>query len=169
MKKLIFLFFLFIFCVSCSQENPNDYNLKKNGDPLPEFTFETLNGEKVSISDFKGKTILINFFATWCKFCLKELPELQMQIWENFKNKGLVVLSFGVDHSAQELEKWNSSRGFTFPISSDEHRSIYELFYTKYFPRDIVVNKEGIIIYQKSGYTEKGFKELVKIIEKNLN
>ena len=169
MRKLIITLVLALaFVFSCAEEDPNDFNLKKLGDDVPAFSFTTLDGETASIKDCEGKTILINFFAKWCGPCMKELPELQSQIWEKLKDKELVVLTFGRGHSAEELKKWNQKKGFTFPISPDEDKSIYELFFTKYIPRNIVISKEGKIILQEFGYSEKGFKHMIEVIKKDL-
>ncbi len=167
-KQFVILLLSLAICYSCAEENPNDYNITKVGQNVPEFSFTTLDGNSASIADFKGQTVLINFFATWCGPCMKELPEVQKQIWEQLKDEGVVVLTFGRGHSAEDLEKWNQKRGFTFPISPDEDKSIYSLFFSKYIPRNVVVNKEGKIILQEFGFSEKGFQHLIETIKKDL-
>jgi len=93
MKKITTILLLCLaFSFAYAEEDPNDFNLKKLGDNVPEFSFTTLDGNTASISDYEGKTILINFFATWCGPCMKELPELQKQIWENIKDEDFVVM-----------------------------------------------------------------------------
>lgn len=170
MKKIttILLLCLAFSFAYAEEEDPNDFNLKKIGDNVPEFSFTTLDGKTASINDFEGKTILINFFATWCPPCMKELPELQKQIWEDMKSDDLVVLTFGRGHSAEELKKWNTKKGFTFPICPDKDKSIYELFFTKYIPRNVIIGKEGKIIFQESNYSEEGFKHLIETIKEDL-
>ncbi len=169
MKKLTTILLLCLaFSFAYAEEDPNDFNLKKRGDDVPEFSFTTLDGKTASINDFEGKTILINFFATWCGPCMKELPELQKQIWETIQDDDFVVLTFGRGHSAEELEKWNEKKGFTFPISPDKDKSIYELFFTKYIPRNVVVGKNGKIILQEFGFTEEGFQHMIDTIKEDL-
>ncbi len=169
MKKITPILLLCLaFSFAHAEEDPNDFNLKKIGDIMPEFSFTTLDGKTASISDFEGKTILINFFATWCGPCMKELPELQKQIWENIKNENLVVLTLGRGHSAEDLEKWNQKKGFTFSISPDKDKSIYELFFTRYIPRNVVVGKNGKIILQEFGFSEKKLQHMIEVIKKDL-
>lgn len=169
MKKLTTILLLCLaFSFAYAEEDPNDFNVKQIGDNVPEFSFTTLDGKTASISDFEGKTILINFFATWCGPCMKELPILQKQIWEGIDDEGLIVLTFGRGHSAEELKKWNQKKGFTFPISPDMDKSIYELFFTKYIPRNVVVSKDGKIILQEFGFSEESFQHMIDTIKKDL-
>jgi len=112
MKKItIILLLSFVFCYSCSDEDPNNFNLTKIGQDVPEFSFTTLDGNSASINDLKGKIVLINFFANWCSPCMKALPEVQKQIWEKFKDKEVVVLAFGRGYSTKKME---SKKGFYF-------------------------------------------------------
>ena len=167
-KTTIILLLCLSFGFSYAQEDPNDFNLTKVGQDVPEFSFTTLDGKSASITDFKGKTVLINFFATWCGPCMKELPEVQKHIWEGLEDEGIVVLTFGRGHDAEELKTWNEKKGFTFPMSPDKENSIFEIFFTKYIPRNVVVSKEGKIILQEFGYTAEGFQHLLETLKKDL-
>ena len=169
MKKITPILLLYlVFSFACAEENPNDFNLTEVGQEVPNFTFTTLNGETTSINDLKGKIILINFFANWCSPCMKALPEVQKQIWEKFKDREVVVLAFGRGYSTKELKKWNQKKGFTFAICPDKDKSIYGLFFTKYIPRNVLINKEGKIILQQFGFSKKGLQQLIETIEKDL-
>ena len=107
MKKTIITFLLaFVFC-NLYSEDPNDFNLTKVGQDIPEFSFTTLEGHSASISDYKGQTVLINFFATWCGPCRNELPHLQKEVYDKYKNNNdFVLLILGREHNWEEVNKF---------------------------------------------------------------
>ena len=168
MKKSIFVFlFISFFSFSCS-DDPNSHNLLNTGDKIPAFSFTTLDGTIANIKDFEGKTIFLNFFSTWCSPCLKGLPVIQKQIKEGITDENLVILTFGRGHNAEDLIKWNKEKGFTFPICPDENQVVYEIFFSKYIPRNIVIGKDGRVILQECGYSEEGFERIIEAIKKDL-
>lgn len=83
---------------------------------MPAFTIVNDNGTQVPSSSLKRKVILVNFFATWCPPCQKELAEVQKMLWPKYKdNKDFVLLVIGREHTDVELQKYNEKKGFTFP------------------------------------------------------
>ena len=93
------------------------------------------NGTQVPSSSLKGKVILVNFFATWCPPCQKELAEVQKMLWPKYKdNKDFVLLVIGREHTDVELQKYNEKKGFTFPLYPDKNRAIYGAFAKKSDP-----------------------------------
>ena len=141
----------------------------ETGQSVPEFKFQDQSGKKVSISDFKGKVVLINFFATWCPPCREELPEVQKQIWEKYKdNPKFAMFVFGREQKADELNKFKKENNYTFPIIPDEKRKIFSLFAEQFIPRTFVIDRTGKIIFESIGYQKKDFQNLLEILNKNL-
>lgn len=159
---------LLLISFSCSLDDPSDHNIFENGHKVPSFSFTTLDGTTANIDDYKGKTILLNFFSTWCSPCMKGLPVIQEQIQDGIDNDNLVVLAFGRGHDAKELTEWNATHKFTFLICPDDDQSTYEIFFSKYIPRNVVISKNGKIILQECGYSEKGFQRIIDTIKKDL-
>ena len=153
---------------TAQNENPDDFNLVKLGDVVPNFDIKTIDGNRFNIEDYRGKTVLLNFFATWCPPCVKELPELEKQIWLEFKDKDFTVLVIGRGHNKKEVKQYRNKKNYSFPMAPDKDKAIYEKFFTKYIPRNVVINKEGKIIYLEHGYTEEEFGKLIKLIEEEL-
>jgi len=169
MKKLLLITLFLTSLNILSQEDYMKSSLVQLNETSPEFSFTTNDGKTVKLSDYKGKVILINFFATWCGPCMKEMPYIQKDLWEKLKkNDTFIILSFGRDHSQEEVNKFIESKKFTFPIFADKDKSIYNLFATKYIPRNYLIDSNGKVIYASTGFSEKEFEELKATINKHL-
>jgi thiol-disulfide isomerase/thioredoxin len=136
---------------------------------VPEFSFEKSPGNSVSISSLKNKTVLINFFATWCGPCRQELPHLQTEIYDLYKNNPkFELLIFGREHNSNEVSEFKVKNGFTMPFYPDMGRTIYSKFASQYIPRNFLISPEGKIIYSSIGYDEKDFKQLKQLIRQQV-
>ena len=157
MKKYVFLaFFALIAFVVKAQDESGD--LVKEGQQMPAFTIVNDNGTQVPSSSLKRKVILVNFFATWCPPCQKELAEVQKMLWPKYKdNKDFCMLVIGREH--------NEKKGFTFPLYPDKNRAIYGAFAKNLIPRSYLVDKTGKVVYATKGYSDEEFAELMKRIE----
>jgi peroxiredoxin len=168
---LLLVVALFTQCKNNPQQNTGAKDdqeastLTKVGQQAPGFSFQTLAGDNKQLTDYKSKVVLLNFFATWCGSCMKEMPALEAEIWQKHKDDNFVVLAFGREHTAEEMQAFIDKKGYTFPVYPDPDRSIYALYAEKYIPRNILLDTTGKIVYQCSGYTEEDFNELKGHIE----
>lgn len=165
MKKYVILaFFALLALVVKAQDGSGD--LVKVGQQMPAFTIVNDNGTQTFSSSLKGKVILVNFFATWCPPCQKELAEVQKTLWPKYKdNKDFALLVIGREHTDAELLKYNEKKGFTFPLYPDRNRAIYGAFAKNLIPRSYLVDKTGNVIYATKGYSDEEFAELMEKIE----
>ncbi len=141
------------------------FDITKVGQEVPDFSFTTIDGKTYQISELKGKTVLVVFFATWCAPCMKELPLIEKEIWDAYKSRNFMLIALGRDHTMEEITKFNAKKGFSFPIGPDPKRKIYSKFFSYYIPRNVLISKEGKIIFQKQGYREKDAKALIELID----
>lgn len=159
-KKVLIFVFLTITGYAFTQVKENQ--------PLPKFTVKTENGLLKS-TDLKGKIVVINFFATWCAPCMMELPHLQKEVWEKYKdNKKFALMVIGREHSQDEIAAFRLKKDFTFPIYPDEDRSVYKLFAKESIPRTYIIDKKGNIVYSSVGFNEDEFKNMVTKLDELL-
>lgn len=167
--KTFLLAVLMAFMSFASKAQTDRSDLVKQGDQMPKFTVVFDNGSKLLSSELKGKVVLVNFFATWCPPCQKELAAVQQTLWPKYKNnKDFVLLVIGREHNDAELQKYNEKKGFEFPLYPDKNRSIYSAFATSLIPRSYLVDKTGKIIHVGKGFKEEEFADLMKQIDRAL-
>ena len=133
-----------------AQDNNDD--IVKVGEMMPSFSIVSDNGTKINSAELKGKVVLINFFATWCPPCQKELASVQQTLWPKYKdNNKFVMLVIGREHSDKELATYNEKKGFTFPLYPDKSRAIFGAFAKSLIPRSYLIGKDGKVIYAGKG------------------
>lgn len=118
----------------------------EKGKPAPDFTLTTLTGEKASLSDYKGKVVMINFWATWCTYCDKEMPDLQ-KIYEENKDKDFVVLAVNVGEDKKTAKDYIDKGGYSFPVLLDEDNTVAQTkYFVSAFPTTYYIGKDGNLI-----------------------
>lgn len=168
MKKYVWLS-LFALLTWTGWAQDDNADIVKVGDRMPAFTIVSDDGTQLPSSAFNGKVILVNFFATWCPPCQKELASVQQTLWPKYKdNKNFALLVIGREHTDADLKKYNDKKGFTFPLYPDKNRAIFGAFANNLIPRSYLIGKGGKVIYATKGYTDEEFAELMQKIEEAL-
>ena len=139
------------------------------GQMVPDFKFEIAKGKSASIKEYRGKMVLINFFATWCAPCRRELPLVQQRIWDKWKNNPkFAMLTFGREHSWDEVVKFGEAQKLAFSLLPDPERKVYARFATQTIPRSFLIDETGKVIFTSEDFNESHFNELVKTIDAKL-
>jgi peroxiredoxin len=168
----LFLAVALIWAVGCGGskhegDSPEDVakaTLTQVGQVAPDFTVTTLDGKTFTLSEMRGRTVLLNFFATWCPPCKEEVPHLQ-EIWEKLGTSGqIVMLSIAREETPTEVLPFREKYGLTFPMACDPEREIFARYATGYIPRTYVIFRDGVIRYQTQGFDEKEFFEIEKLL-----
>ncbi len=139
------------------------------GAQVPFFSVENKEGKKITTVDLKGKIVLLNFFATWCGPCRQELPRLQKELWDTLgKRSDFEIMVLAREEGWDKLDPFMKNNNYTFPVFPDLNRKVFSLFADQSIPRNVLLNKEGKIIYQSIGYTPEEFSALVSLIKEEL-
>ena len=132
--------------------------LKKAGFDVPatevmseDFSLESLEGSKVSLSSFKGKVVLLSFWATWCGPCRQEMPEMQT-LYQKLKGKGFEVVAVDMMEDKATVAKFVKTSGYTFPVLLDSKGEVGGGPYAaRAIPTNYVVDKGGRLVGRKIG------------------
>lgn len=120
------------------------------GELAPDFQLKTLNGETVSLSDYRGKPVFINFWATWCPPCRAEMPDMQ-ELYEKKDIEILAVNLTSTEPSQEDVSKFVEDYGLTFPIVLDENSSVSETYEVYAYPTSYLVDSNGHIQFISIG------------------
>jgi peroxiredoxin len=138
-------------------------------DVAPNFRLQTLDGQTVSLSDFKGKVVLINFWATWCPPCVRETPRL-VRVAETYKNQGLVML--GINTTFQDdpvkVRQFARGQGISYPVLLDPEGAASEKYSSRLMPTTYLIDRNGKIVHTKVGEVDEAtLTEQVKVVLQN--
>lgn len=122
------------------------------GNPAPDFTLKDLDGKQVSLSDYHGKIVLINFWATWCKFCDVEMPDLDDIDKEN---DDLVILAVDVMEEEGKVKKYIEDGGYDFDVVLDSDGEISRQYLVSAYPTTYAVDEKGILVGSVPGMMTK--------------
>ena len=116
------------------------------GSLAPDFQLPDLDGQAVSLSDFRGKPVLINFWASWCGPCLYEMPYIQ-EVFEDeeWSDKGLIILAVNLGEDPPVVTKFMAAYGFSFPVLLDVKQVVAQEYNIRGIPASFFIDKGGII------------------------
>ena len=120
------------------------------GKPAPDFQFQTSDGQSSSLSNLRGKPVLINFWATRCAPCVYEMPLLQ-EIHDEWSEKGLVLLAVNIGESSSQVNEFMQALGLTFPAALDSDGDIAQKYNLIGIPSSFFVDKDGVIQAMRIG------------------
>jgi peroxiredoxin len=126
----------------------------------PEFALKDLSGKTWTFAELRGQVVLVNFWATWCPPCRKEMPDLET-LYGRFHSRGLVVLGIS-DEEAAKVEPFIRERKVSFPVLLDPGRKVNEMFVVEGIPKSFVYDREGKLVAQSIDMrTQKQFLEML--------
>ncbi|WP_246095587.1 TlpA family protein disulfide reductase [Saccharicrinis carchari] len=152
-------------------ENKNDRGyIVKVGDMAPDFITTLDNGKTFKLSDHRGKVVMLQFTASWCGVCRKEMPFIEKEIWQMHKDKGLVLIGVDRDEPLEKLKALSEATGITYPLALDPGGDIFELYALKKsgITRNVIIDREGKIVYLTRLFKRQEFDDMKAKIERLL-
>jgi peroxiredoxin len=153
-------------------EQNNDYQfLVKVGDVAPDFEMQMPDGSTVNLSSLRGRVVMLQFTASWCGVCRKEMPYIESRIWQRHKNNPEFAL-FGIDREepVEKIEELIKATKVTYPIGLDPEADIFGLYAepSAGITRNVIIDRDGKIIMLTRLFEEEEFNQMVQIIDQSL-
>ncbi len=121
------------------------------GLPVPDFTYPGLDGKKVSLSDYRGKVVFVNIWATWCPPCVEEMPSMQ-KLYQKLKGENFEILAVSIDSKgAKVVAPFMKKYKLTFPALLDYMGTVKRIYKTTGVPESYIIDKDGILIKKVLG------------------
>ncbi|GIN59432.1 thiol-disulfide oxidoreductase ResA [Lederbergia ruris] len=125
------------------------------GDKAPDFVLTDMEGNKHQLSEYKGKGVFINFWATWCKPCKVEMPHINTQ-YNEYKDQGVAVLGINMGDSTLLIDNFLDKQDLDFPILEDKSKDVIELYNIYKLPATIIIDSDGVIVDIVEGQLPEG-------------
>ncbi|RNC71058.1 MAG: TlpA family protein disulfide reductase [Desulfuromonadales bacterium] len=139
------------------------------GNPAPDFTLNTLNGEVVKLSELRGQVVLLNFWATWCPPCRQEIPSM-MRLNAAMAGKPFRMLCVSIDDGGKvAVEEFFRKSGFTLPALLDGDKRAGKLYGLTGVPETFVISKSGVILKKVVGAMEWDQPEVIGFLNEAMN
>ena len=130
----------------------------------PDFTLKTVTGENVKLSEQKGQIILLNFWASWCGPCRKEMPALE-DLHQQFSDLGVAVWGVNVEQDPEPGQGFLKDISVSFPIMFDSENTVTEAYQVAAMPTTILIDRDGKVRAEFKGYKEGYEKKYAKAIK----
>lgn len=166
---IVILLFLTVF-TSFGQTKQNRGYKVHVGEKAPNLSFSLLNGTKVTNQSLLGKTVVLQFTASWCVVCIKEMPHLEKEVWQQFKNDDFILIGIDLKEDLKTTKEFIKRTGVTYPFTLDSDGAIFNSFALEGagVTRNIVIDKTGKIVFLTRLFNEKEFNQMVAVIKKEL-
>ena len=134
---------------SLKQNNPSFQSANqvpiRVGLPAPDFTLPGLDGKKVSLSDYRGKVVFVNIWATWCPPCVEEMPSMQ-NLYQKLKSENFEIMAVSIDsQGAKVVAPFMKKYKLTFPALMDSMGTIKRIYKATGVPESYIIDKDGIL------------------------
>lgn len=192
-KTFLFIMFSGMMLASCGGSNNNTDTVKaeeaagatekrdtivyeneyivKVGDIAPDFTLEMIDGTKFTLSEQRGKVVMLQFTAGWCGICRSEMPHIEKEIWQRHKeNPNFVLVGIDREETKEDIVPFIEAVGTTYPIAMDTNADVFASYALRNsgITRNVLIDRDGKIVMLTRKFKEDEFNALVKKIDEML-
>ncbi len=170
MNKLIIVLIIFLSFLNAVEPDERGY-IVKVGDESPDFKMQLIDGKTITKEDLIGKVAVLQFTASWCSVCRKEMPHLEKDVWQKFKAKDFILIGVDRDEPLDVVQEFAKEIKVTYPMALDPGADIFALFAAREagVTRNIVIDQTGKIVFLTRLFEEKEFKAMIAKIDALLN
>ncbi|MEE4115307.1 MAG: TlpA disulfide reductase family protein [Marinilabiliaceae bacterium] len=167
--KIILPGMLLFLPLLLNAQNPVSYEhgyYVKTGDMAPDFKIVQDDGKEYMLSDLRGSVVMLQFTASWCSVCRKEMPFIENEIWLTGREKGLKVIGIDRDEPLETVKSFKEKMKITYPLALDPGADIFGLFAEKKagVTRNVIIDRDGRIIFLTRLFEREEFDEMKKVI-----
>jgi peroxiredoxin len=156
---------------ACQQERTSEARPTGVGEytVAPDFTLPDLNGTEISLAQYRGKVVLLNFWATWCPPCRLEMPTIE-EAYQRYKDQGFEVVAVSVDAGPQsDVQEFVHEFDLSFQVLLDPNMEVLHTFQSFSLPTTVVIDRQGVIRSRELGYRDWTDAESTKLLTRLLN
>lgn len=173
MKKLLLILSCIVCCALCikAQEGEDRGYIVKVGDIAPDFELTMDNGKTIRLSELRGKVVMLQFTASWCGICRKEMPHIENDIWLRHKdNEDFVLVGIDREETPDKVSLLREFTKITYPLAYDIIGEVFRLYAhpNAGITRNVLIDKKGRIVMLTRKFEEKEFGELCNKIDEML-
>ena len=138
------------------------------GDMAPDFEMEFTDGQKTKLSELRGKIVILQFTASWCSVCRLEMPHLEKDVWQKYKDQNVLLIGVDRDESLETVITFQKKIGTTYPLALDPGANIFGLFANKEagVTRNVVIDKTGKIVFLTRLFEEEEYQEMLSVLKR---
>lgn len=156
---------LTLFCLPAfllAQDTDDRGYIVAVGDPCPDFILQFPDGSSISRDDLHGQVFMLQFTASWCGVCRKEMPHIEKDIWKVYQDKGMQVIGVDRGEDPETVRKFAEKMNITYPLALDEDEAIFQKFALPKagVTRNVLVDRNGKIIFLTRLFNEEEFGSL---------
>lgn len=169
----LFFFLLFTATAVHSQEVQPDSTgyIVRVGQKAPDFTVRLTDGNELTLSALRGKVVMLQFTASWCGVCRKEMPFIERDIWQRHKDdNGFVLVGIDRDEPLEKVTAFARQTGVTYPLALDPGADVFALYAVRDagITRNVLIDRDGTIVLLTRLYKPDEFASLVDAIDRLL-
>ncbi len=161
-----------VFAQTGAKDVPAEYGyIVKIGQDAPDFKSQTFDGNEVKLSELKGKVVMLQFTASWCSVCRREMPHIENDIWQKYKNRNdFALLGVDLDEPADKVKTFAEQIPVTYPMVLDPEGKIFYSYAEEGagVTRNVIIDKSGKIVYMTRLFKKDEFEEMKRVIDQHL-
>tara|TARA_B100000927_G_scaffold177475_1_gene142943 strand:+ start:33 stop:548 length:516 start_codon:yes stop_codon:yes gene_type:complete len=166
MRFLILTVLIFSSTLAFTQNDINRGYSVKIGENAPEINLKLIDGREINNENLLGKVVVIQFTASWCSVCIKEMPHLEKEVWQRFKEEDFILVGVDLKEELSVVEDFIKKTKVTYPFAIDKDGTFFESFTLPGagVTRNIVIDKKGKISFLTRLFDEKEFQKMIEHI-----